>query len=146
MPGDVFEKDPCGLDFTDDPGDVGPQVPLVVFPFALSCMAERLAGVSGEDGVDRPPERCPVEGSNVIPDRGRGKVLGSLRSDDDLAGIFLPLDEASRVESWLCEHEAKIQSTAACAEGESVSGTWHHIHSAASRTTGSASRAAFHSR
>lgn len=127
MPGDVFEKDPFGFDLEDDPGDVGPQVPFVIVAFSLSRMAERLAGVSGEDGIEGAPEGYSVEGGDVIPDWGGGEVSCPLGGDDGLAGISLPLDEAARMKAGFGEHEAHIQSSAACAEGEAVSGMWHHV-------------------
>lgn len=122
MPRDVFEEDPFGLDFADDAGDLGPQVPLVVGSPPLAGVAERLAGIACEDGIECPSEWSPVKCSQVVPDRGRGEVSGPLRGDDGLPGIFLPLDEAAGVESRFGEHEAHIQASAACAEGESVSG------------------------
>lgn len=131
MPGDVFEEDPveAGAEFTGDPCDIGPEVALVIGPLALSGGAERLARVSGKQGVEGSGEWPGVEGCEVIPDRGRGEVSGLLGGDEDAAGVFLPLDIASRVEAGLRETEAHIQSAAACAEGEAVFGTWHHIHS-----------------
>ena len=123
MPGDVFEEDPCGADFADDTGNVRPEVALVIFAAPLSCLAERLTGVSGKDGVDRPAEGSSVEGGEVVPNRGWREVSGALRCDDDRPGVFLPLDIASSVKSGLCEHEAHIQASAACAEGQSVCGT-----------------------
>jgi hypothetical protein len=125
--GDVFEEDPGWLDFADDAGNIGPQVPLVVGSLALPGMAEWLAGIPGEDGVDCPSERSSVERGNVVPYRSRGEVSGALGGDEDAAGILLPFDEAAGVESWLGEHEAHIQASAACAEGQSVSGTYSHV-------------------
>jgi hypothetical protein len=52
---DVFKEHPSRFDFSDDPGNVWPQVPLVFVAFALACCAEWLAGVSGKDGVDCAP-------------------------------------------------------------------------------------------
>ena len=122
MPRDVFEKHPFRLDLADDPGNVWPQVPLVVCAAPLSGLGKRLAGIPGEDGVERASEGSSVEGGDVIPDRGGSEVSGLLGGDECPPGIFLPLDEAAGVESRLGEHEAHIEATAACAEGQSVSG------------------------
>ncbi len=122
MTGDVFEEDPSRLDFADDAGDFWPQVPLIIGSLALPGMAEWLAGIPGEDGVDCPPEWLSVEGGDVIPDRGWSEVSCPLGGDDGAAGIFLPLDEAASVESRLGEHEAHIEATGSGAEGESISG------------------------
>ncbi len=52
--GDVFEKDPFGGAFGDDPGDLGPEMARVVRTTAFASSAEGLAGISGEDGVEGP--------------------------------------------------------------------------------------------
>jgi hypothetical protein len=117
MPGDVFEEDPFRLDFADDAGNVWPEVAFVVCPLPLSRGAERLTRVSCDDGVDRSPERTPVEGGDIIPDRGGSEVSGALACDDGLSGVVLPFDKAAGVESGFCEHEAKIKASASCAEG-----------------------------
>lgn len=122
MAGNVFEEHPLGFDLADDAGDMRPEVPGVVGSLALSGRAERLAGVSGKHGVDRAPERLPVKGGDIIPDRRGGEVPGPLRCDDGLPGIFLPLNKASGVESWFRKHKAHIEATGSGAEAESVSG------------------------
>jgi len=121
--GDVFEKYPFGLHFSDDAGNLGPEVALVGIALALSCLAERLAGIAGEDGVDCAPEWSTIKGGEVVPDCGRGEISGPLGCDKDRSGVFLPFDKAPGVKAWFCKHEAKIKATAACAEGQSVFGT-----------------------
>lgn len=125
MAGDVFEEDPaqCRPEFPGDAGNVWPKVPLILGPAALSGRAERLAGVSGKQGVEGPGEGSSIEGGDIVPDRGVGQVSGPLGGNEGLARVILPLDEAARVELRLGEHEAHIKSAAACAEGEAVSGT-----------------------
>ena len=123
MTGDVLEEDPFRLDFADDPGNVGPQMALVIGSPALPCLAERLAGVSCEDGVECAAERSSVECGEVIPYRSGREISGPLRGDEDAARVFLPLDEGAGVEAGFGEHEAHIEAAAACAEGEAVSGT-----------------------
>ena len=121
--GDVFEKDPLGAAFDDDAGDLGPEVPRIVCPAALSGGAERLAGISGEDDVEGPTEGSGIEAAQVIPDRGRGEVACTLGGDEDGTRPILPLDKCAGVETGLSEHEAQIQASAARAEGQSVPGT-----------------------
>jgi hypothetical protein len=125
VPGDVFEKDPSQSwpKFVGNSCDIGPQVPLVIGSLALSCHAERLAGVSGKDGVDRAPEGLSVKGGDIIPDRGWREVSGPLGCDDGPAGVILPFDKASRVKTGFGEHEAQIKATGSGAEGDAVSGT-----------------------
>lgn len=123
MTSHVLKEDPYGPTLINDAGDVGPEMALVVGTLPLSCGAERLAGVSGEDGVDRPSERPSVKRREVVPDRGGGEVSSTLSSDDGLPRVVLPLDEAARMKTGFGEHEAKIKATGSSAEGEAVSGT-----------------------
>ena len=126
---DVFEEDPFRAAFANDAGDVGPEVARIVGAAALSGRAEGLAGISGEDGVECAAEGPGVETAQVGPDRGRGEVPRALGGNEDGAGPVLPFDEGAGVVAGLGEHEAQIEASAACAEGESVPGTKHHaIH------------------
>ena len=59
--GDIFEKDPFGTAFSDDAGDIGPEVPGIVGPSAFASGAEGLAGISGEDDVEGSEEWPGVE-------------------------------------------------------------------------------------
>ena len=98
-------------------------MPRVVGPTALSGGAERLAGISGHDDVEVPVEGPGIKCSQVVPDRGRGEVSRALGRDEDGAGVSLPLDEGAGVKSGFCQHDAQIQASAACAEGQPVPGT-----------------------
>jgi hypothetical protein len=121
--GDVLKEHPFRAAFPDDAGDLGPEVAGIIGTAAFSGRAEGLAGVSGEDCVERPSEGLGIEGPQVVPDRGRGKVSCALGRDEDGTGPVLPFDKAPGVISGLGEHEAHIQASAAGAEGQSVSGT-----------------------
>ena len=123
VPRDVFEKDPFGAAFGDDPCDLGPEVARIVGTAALSGGAEGLARISGEDDVKCPAEGPRVERSQVIPDWRWGEIPGALGGDEDRAGPVLPFDECAGVISGFGKHEAQIQASAACAEGQSVPGT-----------------------
>ena len=121
--GDVLEEDPFGTAFPDDTGDIGPEVPGIVGPAALSGRAEGLAGISGEDGIEGTAEGTGIEAAQVGPDGSRGEVSGCLRRDEDRPWPVLPFDEGAGVIAGLGEHEAQIKASAACAEGQSVPGT-----------------------
>ena len=123
MTGDVFEEDPFGRAFPDDTGDLGPELPGIVGATALSGRAEGLAGISGEDDVEGASEGPGIEAAQVVPDWGRGEVSRALGGDEDASGICLPFDKCGGVESGFGEHDAQIQASAACAEGQSVPGT-----------------------
>jgi hypothetical protein len=121
--GDVFEEDPCGMAFGDDPGDLGPEVAGVVGPTALSGGTEGLARISGQDDVEGPTEGPGIEAAQIVPDRGRGEVSAALGGGEDGPWPVLPLNERAGVIAGLGEHEAQIKASAACAEGQSVPGT-----------------------
>ena len=121
--GDVFEEDPFGGAFPDNPGDFGPEVPRIIGTTVLSGGAEGLAGISGEDDVESPTKGPGIEAAQIIPDRGRGEILGALGCDEDGPRPVFPLNEGSRMEAWFGKHDAQIQASAACAEGKSVPGT-----------------------
>ena len=123
MTGDVFEKDPFGAELKDDAGDVGPEVAGIIGAAALSGRAERLAGISRENGVECATERAGVERPQVAPDRGRGEIARALSGDEDRPWPVLPFDEGAGVIAGFGKHEAQIKASAACAEGESVPGT-----------------------
>ena len=123
MTGDVFEEDPFGGAFPDNPGDLGPEVPGVIGTGTLSGSAEGLTGISGEDSVKGTAEGPGIEAAQVVPDRGRDEVACALGGNEDCAGPIFPLDKGAGVEAGFCEHDAQIQASAACAEGKSVPGT-----------------------
>ena len=121
--GYVFEKDPLWAAFADDAGDIGPEVARVVGATAFACGAEGLTGVSGQHRVKGAAEGPGIEAAQIIPDWGRCELPGALGGDENGAGPVLPLDEGAGVIAELCEHEAQIKASAACAEGQSVPGT-----------------------
>ena len=121
--GDVFKEDLFGGTFPDDSGDLRPEVSGVIGPAAFASSAEGLAGISGEDDVEGASKGPNIEAAQVVPDRGRGEITRALGSDEDVSRIALPLDEGAGVEVGFGEHDAQIQASAACAEGQSVKGT-----------------------
>lgn len=127
--GDVFEEYPFWAAFADDACDLGPEVPWIVGTTAFACGAEGLAGISGEDDVESAAEGPGVETAQIVPDGCWGEIPGALGSDEDAAGPILPLDKCAGVETGFGKHDAQIQASAACAEGQSMPGTKHHaIH------------------
>lgn len=123
VPCDVFEEGPFRTAFRNDAGDVGPEVAGIVCASPFPGRAEGLAGVSGKNCVEGAAEGASVEAAQVGPDRGRDKVSGCLRRDEDSARPVLPFDEGAGMIAGFGKHEAKIKASAACAEGESVPGT-----------------------
>ena len=123
MAGDVFEEHPFGAAFGDDAGDLGPEVAGIVGAAAFASCTEGLAGISGEDDVEGTAEVLGIETAQIIPDRGRGEISGALGGDEDGARPILPFDKCASVKAWFGQHDAQIQASAACAEGQSVKGT-----------------------
>lgn len=121
--GDVFEEHPFGAALGDDPGDVGPEVAGIIGAAAFAGGAERLTRISCEDGIEGTAEGASIETAEIIPDRGRGEIACALGGDEDRPWPVLPFDEGPGVISGLTEHDAQIQASAACAEGQSVPGT-----------------------
>ena len=123
VPRDVFEEDPLGAAFPDDAGDIGPEVAGIIGATAFASGAERLAGISCKDDVEGAAKGTGIKAAKIIPDRGRGEVACALGSDEDGTGPVFPFDKGAGVKSGLGEHEAQIQASAACAQGQSVPGT-----------------------
>jgi hypothetical protein len=121
--GDVFEEHPFRLTLRDDAGDVWPEVPGVICTAAFSGRAEGLAGISGEDDVEGTVEDPRIEAAQIIPDRGRGEIPSALGGDENGAGPVFPFDKGAGVIAGFGKHDAQIQASAACAEGQSVPGT-----------------------
>ena len=121
--GDVLNEDPFGAALGDDAGDLWPEVPWIVGTAAFARGAEGLAGVSGKDGVEGTAEGLGIEAAQVIPDWRRGEIPGALGLDEDGARPVLPFDEGAGVKAGFGQHEAQIEASAACAEGQSVPGT-----------------------
>ena len=120
---DVFEKDPFGGTFPDDPGDLGPEMAGIVGTTAFASGAEGLAGISGEDDIEGPAEGPSIEAAEVVPDWRGCEVSCALGGDEDASGPILPFDKYPGVKPGFCQHDAQIQASAACAEGQSVPGT-----------------------
>lgn len=123
MTADVFEEDPLGGTLPDDPGDLRPKVARIVGAAPFASGAEGLAGISSEDGVESAAKWPGIETSQVVPDWGRTEITRALGGDEDGAWPVLPLDEGASVEARFGQHDAQIQASAACAEGQSVPGT-----------------------
>jgi hypothetical protein len=121
--GDVFEEDPFGGTFSNDAGDIGPEVAGVICATAFSGRAEGLAGISGEDRIEGAAKGTGIEAAKIIPDWCRGEVSCALCGDEHAAWPVLPFDKSTGVISGFGEHEAQIKASAACAERQSVPGT-----------------------
>jgi hypothetical protein len=91
-PGDVLEEDEGGVDLSDDPGDVGPQPPVVAGPAALSCDRPRLTREARSDDIHDSTPRLACEGKHVVPDRSEIQGLVFHPRHEDGRCIGFPLD------------------------------------------------------
>ena len=123
VPGYVLEENPLGAAFADNAGDIGPKVPGIIGPAALSGGAERLAGISGEDGIEGAVKGPGIEDAQIIPDWSWSEIACALGGDEDRTRPILPLDKGAGVIAGFGEHDAHIQASAACAEGQAMPGT-----------------------
>ena len=89
----------------------------------LTGGAEGLAGISGENDVEGTAEGPGIETAQIIPDWRRGEIPSALGRDENGSGICLPFDKCAGVKPGFGKHDAQIQASAACAEGQSVPGT-----------------------
>jgi len=123
MARDVFQEDPFGETFPDDAGDLGPEVAGIIGATAFASGAEGLAGISGEDDVEGTAEGSGIKAAQIVPDWGRDEIPCALGGDEDRSWPVLPFDEGAGVKTGFGQHDAQIQASAACAEGQSVPGT-----------------------
>lgn len=120
MAGDVFKEAPFGRNFADDSGDVGPQMPGVVFALAAPRKRERLAGITGRDDMNAAAPRPAVKGSQIVPNRCRAQ--GRVRHPRHESGRCetVSLDITHSAVSGLCKMNAEIESCDTGAKAEAA--------------------------
>jgi len=120
MMGDVFEKDERGVDFADNAGDVGPEVPGVFRAEALACQRERLARVARREDIHRAAPRSAVESGNIVPDKCVIQCRVFHPRHEKGRGVGFPFDMAHSSISGQGEGEAKINATGSGTQREPV--------------------------
>ena len=118
MMGDILEKNEGRLDFSDDAGDMGPEVARVFSAEALARDGERLARIARSDDVHRAAPWSAVKGSNVVPDNSliQGRVFHPRHESG--CGEGFPFDMAHSTISGDGDGEPEVESARARAEGE----------------------------
>jgi hypothetical protein len=118
MMGDVFEEDEGRFDLSNDPRDVGPEVPRVIRAPAFARDGKRLARISRSDDVHRAAPISAIEGSNVVPDRRR--IQGRLfhPGHEDGRGVGFPFDMAHSTIFGQGDGETEVDPACAGAERE----------------------------
>jgi hypothetical protein len=120
MPCDVLEEAPVGADLGDDPGDLRPEVPVVILPFPESAIGKRLAGITARDDMNAAAPRFAVEGSEIVPYKSRSQ--GRVRHPGHESGrsIGVSLDITHSPISGFGEVEAEIEASDAGAKAEAA--------------------------
>lgn len=99
--GDVFKKNESWPDFSDDAGDMGPEVARVGGAEAFAGNAKSLTGVARSDNIHDATPKLAVEGGKVVPDRRliQGRVFHP--GHEDARGEGVPLDITHSSIPWL---------------------------------------------
>ena len=130
MAGYVLDEDPLGDDLSDDAGDVGPEVALVVVSCPLSGDGPRLARVARSDEIHDSTPRVAVEGLEIVPDRRRIQGLVLHPRHEDGRSVGFPLDvthNSGPLAKGKLESQIKSPGTAAKAKDVDRFGTCSHI-------------------
>ena len=118
MMGDILEEDEGRLAFTDDPGDVRPEVAWILGAKPFACDRERLARIARSDDVHRAAPRAAVEGGNIVPDNSliQGRIFHPRHESG--CGVGFPFDMAHSTISGDGDGEPKVETTCAGTERE----------------------------
>ena len=120
MMGDILEEDEGRLAFTDDPGDVRPEVAWILGAKPFACDRERLARIARSDDVHRAAPRAAVEAGNVVPDRRwiQGRVFHPRHESGRSEGF--PLDMAHSSISGDGDGKPKVDAASSGTQREAV--------------------------
>ena len=118
MMGDIFEEDEGRFDFTDDAGDMRPEVARILAAEPSARDRERLARIARSDDVHRAAPRAAVEGGNIVPDSSliQGRVFHPRHESG--CGEGFPFDMAHSTISGDGDGEPEVEPARAGTEGE----------------------------
>ena len=111
MAGDVLEEAPLGADFSNDTGDLWPEVSGIFLALSVARKAEGLAGITGRDEMNAAAPRSAVEGSQIVPYRSRSQGRVCHPGHESRRGETVSLDIAHSSISGLCEVYAEIEAS-----------------------------------
>ena len=117
---DIFAEDPSRPDLSDDPCDLGPQVPGIVSASPQPGRAEGLAGITGSDDMNAVAPRLAVEGSQIVPYRRRSQGRVRHPRHESRRCMGLPLDITHSAISGFGDVQAKVESGIARAERQAA--------------------------
>jgi len=104
----IFDEYQGRLHFSDDSGDVGPEVPFVFGAAPFPSGAERLAGVRCDNAIDEATERESVEGFNIRPTMRRSQASFFARAHQSRDCIGFSFHVHPRSSAWNCQSDGKI--------------------------------------
>jgi hypothetical protein len=119
MPSDIFKETEGWLYFSDDAGNVRPEVPWVFVAELSSGNGERLARIAAMDDIHQAAPRSAVEGGNVVPDRRAIQSLVFHPRHERGRSVGFPLDVTHSSISGDGEMEAEVEPSGSGAEGKS---------------------------
>jgi hypothetical protein len=109
----VFDENAAGLHLADDVLDRGPQMTRVGRALAVAGRRERLARIAGSEDIHSAAPGAPIEGFDVVPDRGvvERAVLHARFEDRGRERIALGIADGSVVGIGDVESEFEAGST-----------------------------------
>lgn len=117
---DVFEEAPFGIDFTDDPSDLGPQMAGIVLAAPVAGKGEGLAGISASDDMNLSTPRLAVEAGKVTPDRRRIQGLVAHPRHESGRSEGFPLNVTDSAISRLRNMQSEFKAADSGAECQAV--------------------------
>lgn len=121
-PWDVLEEAKFGSDFSDDPGDIGPDPPGVVGSRSLASQRKGLAREAGRDDMNSATEGAPVKCGDVRPgNKRRERSFVNARRNPANDANF-PFHHAHGTVSREGDIKAKLEPESAGAEPKPVNG------------------------
>jgi hypothetical protein len=129
-PWDVLQQDEVWSHLTQNPGDVGPDPPLVLDAASNAGLRERLTRETGRDEIHSAAPRSAVEGRDVVPDRSRiqGLVRHPRHEDGRRMGVPLDVTHSPVPAGPEDELEAELNPSGPGTHGEATKGTCNHTH------------------
>jgi hypothetical protein len=120
MADDVLEETPFRGDFVDDPGDLGPEVAVVILTPPEAREREGLARIAPRDEMNAVAPRSAIEGSEIVPDNSRSQ--GRVRHPCHESGrcISVSLDITHSPVSGFGKVQTKVEASDSGAKAEAA--------------------------
>lgn len=110
MAGDIFEKDPSGSAFSDNPGNMGPEVAGGGFALAGTGEAEGLTRIARTQDIHAAPPWSSVKTGEVIPEGGGVKAAVMDAGGKDTERRRVLFNVADCAEGRLGKRDAEVKA------------------------------------